>query len=143
MDRATLEQYLRTGDGFVQFLGLEVERFDPEHDELTIKLPYRSVFSRRAEIGGYHGGVVAALLDVAGTFTCGMHYGQLGPTINLRVDYLLTPDACDLYATGKIIRAGRTVAVVDVSATDADGVLYAVGRGTWSAAAARPVEPRE
>jgi len=141
VDRATLERYLRTGDGFVRFLGVEIERFEPEHDELTLKLPYRAQFSRRSDIGGYHGGVVAALLDVAGTYTCGMHYGQLGPTINLRVDYLRTPDSCDLYATGKIIRAGRSVAVVDVSVTDAKGVLYAVGRGNWSAAAARRVEP--
>jgi uncharacterized protein (TIGR00369 family) len=137
LDRATLENLLSTGDGFVRFLDVRLVGFEPDRQELTLRLPYQPIFSRRSDIGGYHGGVVAALLDIAGSYTCSLHYGQPMPTINLRVDYLRTPDACDLYATGRIIRAGRSVAVLDVSVSDGEGVLYAVGRGTWSGAAAR------
>lgn len=58
------------------------------------------------------------------------------PTSNFRIDFLKTPVKVDLVATGKVVRSGRTVAVADVEISDEAGQVYAIGRGTFSTAAA-------
>ncbi len=54
------------------------------------------------------------------------------PTIDLRIDYLRAADGGDLIARAKLLKAGRTIARVDVTVEDSKGRLVAVGRGTFS-----------
>ena len=65
-----------------------------------------------------------------------MKLGRPTPTANFRVDFLKSPAKVDLIATGRMVRSGKTLAVADVEITDDNGEVYAIGRGTFSTAAA-------
>ena len=132
-DVLTLRRYLAAGP-FHEFLGMELAGSDPERGEVTIRLPFRRSFGRLPDGDQIHGGVLSALIDIAGDFALILVLGHGVPTINLRVDYL-RPAAGDLTATARVVRAGRTVGVVDIELKDAAGRLIAVGRGCYGTAA--------
>ena len=54
------------------------------------------------------------------------------PTINLRTDYLRPAVGASLTAVGRVRRASRTLAVVDVEVHDEEQKLVALGRGTYA-----------
>lgn len=80
-------------------------------------------------IGTIHGGVITTLLDsVAGsavhtTLPAGVGY----TTVSINTSFLrpLRADSGTLRAEGRVIRAGRRVALAEAELTDADGTLYA------------------
>ncbi len=82
----------------------------------------------------YHGGVVAALIDLAGHAAVAVKIGRMAPTIDLRIDYLRPSEGSDLIARARLPKAGRTVARVDIEVVDTQGRLIAVGRGSFSTA---------
>jgi len=126
--------------GFHSVLRMTVLDHDSDAQRLRLSLPFREEYTRIPQVGDYHGGVLSALLDVAGTFVAALSAGGVVATTSLRTDYLRPPIRCDLIATARTVRAGRSVVVADVEIADADGRLYAIGRGTWSPVAppARP-----
>jgi uncharacterized protein (TIGR00369 family) len=103
-----------------------------EAGTVVIKQPYRTEFRRAPEEPGYHGGVIAALIDLAGHAAVAIRLGRMVPTIDLRIDYLRPAPGTDLIARGKVLRAGRSIARADVEISDAANTLIAVGRGTYS-----------
>jgi uncharacterized protein (TIGR00369 family) len=105
---------------------------DAEAGIVVIKLPYRTEFRRAPEEAGYHGGVIAALIDLAGHAAVAVQVGRMVPTVDLRIDYLRAAPGTDLTARAKVLRAGRSIARADVEITDAEDNLIAVGRGTYS-----------
>lgn len=117
---------------FHQFLRLRAESIDTETGTVVLRLPFRRNFQRQAERPELHGGVTAALIDIAGDYAVAAIVGAAVPTINLRIDYLRVAGDADLVATARVIKAGRTLAVVDIEVADADGRLVAIGRGTYS-----------
>jgi len=66
---------------------------------------------------------------------CGLQTGRPTPTVNFRVDFLKSPAKIDLIATGRLVRAGKSVAVADVEIGDDAGEVYAIGRSTFSTSA--------
>ena len=46
---------------FIRFLGLRVERLDPEREEITLRMPMRPELERGAGSGQFHGGAIASL----------------------------------------------------------------------------------
>jgi uncharacterized protein (TIGR00369 family) len=99
---------------------------------VVIRLPYRDEFRRAPDEAGYHGGVIAALIDLAGHAAVAVTVGRMVPTIDLRIDYLRAPAGGDLTARGKLLRAGRSIARADVEILDDKENVVAVGRGTYS-----------
>ena len=99
---------------------------------VTIRLPYREEFRRAPDAPGYHGGVIAALIDLAGHAAVAVTVGRMVPTIDLRIDFLRAPAGGDLTARGKLLRAGRSIARADVEILDDADNVVAVGRGTYS-----------
>jgi len=99
---------------------------------VTIRLPYREEFRRAPDAPGYHGGVIAALIDLAGHAAVAVTVGRMVPTIDLRIDYLRAAAGGDLTARGKLLRAGRSIARADVEILDDTNNVVAVGRGTYS-----------
>jgi uncharacterized protein (TIGR00369 family) len=59
--------------------------------------------------------------------------GRMAPTIDLRIDYLRPSDGGEVIARARLLKAGRSVACVDIDVTDTKGRLIAVGRGSFSA----------
>ncbi|AUC99653.1 PaaI family thioesterase [Bradyrhizobium sp. SK17] len=120
---------------FHQFIGLKLDRADDVAGLVVLRLPYSPALSIFPDAGVYHGGVIAALIDVAGAVACGLKTGRPTPTANFRVDFLKSPAKIDLIATGRLVRAGKALSVADVEISDDKGEVYAVGRGTFSTTA--------
>ncbi len=115
---------------YQRFLNLEWVRFEPGLAEL--RLPFRDEFLRADGSDWYHGGVVAALIDIAGDYALWSHVGDGLPTIDLRVDWLRPARRGALLAVGRSVKVGRTVCCADIEVRDEQGILVAVGRGTYA-----------
>jgi len=133
-DKLTAEQIQATFDvsPFISFLGLRVVSLDYATGSLTVTMPMRQEIERRAGTRQFHGGPIAAFIDIVGDFAVGMAVGGGVPTINLRIDYVRPAMGSALTATARVRRSGRTVALVDVDVHDEQQSLVAVGRGTYS-----------
>ena len=133
-DKLTADQIQATFDAspFISFLGLRVVSLDYGTGSLTVTMPMRSEIERRAGTRQFHGGPIAAFIDIVGDFAVGMAVGGGVPTINLRIDYVRPAMGSVLTATARVRRSGRTVALVDVDVHDEQQSLVAVGRGTYS-----------
>lgn len=128
--RTELEAWLADSP-FQKLLGLRLEAFDAEAQNLVIRCPYGPNIKRLSGTSQYHGGVIASLIDIAGDFALIAVLGHFVPTINYRVDYLRPASATDLLARAQVRRAGRTVGVVDVDVEDTAGKLIALGRACY------------
>jgi uncharacterized protein (TIGR00369 family) len=116
------------------FLRPEPVAVDMAAGTVAIRLAYRPEFRRTPDEEGYHGGVLASLIDLAGHAVVAVRVGHMVPTIDLRIDYLRPAPGTDLMAHAKVLRAGRSLATADVEIVDLDGRLIAVGRGIYSTA---------
>jgi len=116
------------------FLRPRPERVDDATGAVTITLPFRPEFRRAPDAPGYHGGVIAGLIDLAAHAAVAVRVGRMVPTIDLRIDYLRVALDGDLSATASVRRTGRTLAVSDVEITDSEARLVALGRGLFSTA---------
>jgi uncharacterized protein (TIGR00369 family) len=104
---------------------------DPEKGEVVVGMKAKPEFRRAADCEDWHGGVIAALVDLTAHAAVAVRTGRVAPTIDLRIDFLRAA-AGDLVASGRLLRAGRSIARSDVEVRDAAGRLVAVGRGTFS-----------
>lgn len=127
---------------FIRFLDLEVVSLDAEREELVLRMPMRPELERAPGSGQFHGGPIAAFVDVVGDYVLVMLLGGGVPTINFRVDFLRPAVSAALVGTGRLRRAGRTVGLVDVDVHDAEGRLVAVGRGCFSTTVDMPAGSR-
>lgn len=124
---------------FHSLLAPEPVCVDPSGGVVVIRLPYRTTFRRADDSGDIHGGVVAALIDIAAHAVVAVHIGAMAPTIDLRIDFLRPVPGVDLIATARVLRIGRAVARADVEVAGEDTPMLAVGRGVFSTLfAARP-----
>ena len=117
---------------FIGWLGLKVISVDPERQEIMVRMEMRPEFERRAGSGQFHGGPIAAFIDVVGDFAIGMLVGGGVPTINFRTDYLRPAIGGALVAIARVRRAGKIASVVDIEVVDDQERLVALGRGTYS-----------
>jgi uncharacterized protein (TIGR00369 family) len=120
---------------FNAFLGLEVVSADPAKPELVMRLKMRPELERLAGAGQWHGGPIAAAIDVVGDYALAMLLGNPLPTINLRVDYL-RPGKGILTLVARVRRNGKTVGFVDVEVLNQGGDLVAMGRANYATGAA-------
>ena len=137
--QATLRQVMEEYIAFNKYLGLKVESFDAQAPKLR--------FDMRPELVGnpvrkiLHGGVISAVLDVAGGFAImlslvGEHpvtptsFPNMG-TIDLRVDYLRPGRGKHFIATARIVRKGSRIAVVHMELHNDTGELIATGGAAY------------
>jgi len=115
-----------------EFLAIRAVEVDTEAGRVVLRLPFRREFQRSQKEPQIHGGITAAFIDIAGDYALAALLGHGVPTINLRVEYLRMAAATDLTATARVVKAGRTVGVVDIEISDAGGRMIAIGRGNYS-----------
>ncbi|NNG00113.1 MAG: thioesterase family protein [Desulfobacteraceae bacterium] len=129
---------------FNKVLGLKVDSMCSESARITFDM-------QPDFIGNYihhilHGGVISSVLDATGGITATMgalqqmegktaseiekRVARIG-TIDLRVDYLRPGRGNHFVSTGKIMRAGRRVAVARMELANDEEKLIAVGTGTY------------
>ena len=129
---------------FDEVLGLKVESFDANNP-----LMY---FDMRPELVGHfaygrlHGGAIAAVLDTIGGFAVTLaigekycdesteqvthRFGRIG-TIDLRVDYLRQGIGERFHAKATTIRLGGRIATTQMSLSNTQGELIAIGTAAY------------
>jgi uncharacterized protein (TIGR00369 family) len=117
---------------FIGWLGLKVVSLDHERQEIRVRMDMRPELERRPGTRQFHGGPIAAFIDIVGDFAIGMLVGGGVPTMNFRTDYLRPAIGSALVAVARVRRAGKTASVVDVEVVDDEERLVALGRGAYS-----------
>ncbi|MGO1562582.1 MAG: PaaI family thioesterase [Actinomycetaceae bacterium] len=117
-----------------RWLGLHVS--EVTGDGIVLEVEAREDFVADVDAGYVHGGILAALLDVAADWALVGALGTGVPTIDLSVNYLRAAQPGPLRVTGRAIRPGRQVSHAEAEVHDADGRLLAVGRGSFLSAVA-------
>jgi uncharacterized protein (TIGR00369 family) len=134
----TLEQVqaLITRAPFHQWLGLTV--LAVTDDSIEIKATWREEWVVNPECRYTHGGILAALIDLAADFALIKQTGRGVLTIDMRVDYHRAAMPGDLIARGKVVRFGSQFSTAEAELIDKDGKLIASGRGTYFTAPPKP-----
>jgi uncharacterized protein (TIGR00369 family) len=130
-ENLTLEQVqaLLIRAPFHQWLGLTVVAFGD--DSIEIKAKWREEWVVSVERRYTHGGILAALIDLAADFAMVKKTGRGVPTIDMRIDYHRVAMPGDLTARGTIVRFGSQFATAAAEIFDLEGKLLASGRGTY------------
>ena len=127
----TLEklQQLITRGPFNQWLNFTILKMDDAGIEL--KAAWREEWIVNPERRYTHGGILAAIVDVAADYAIAAQLGRPVPTIDIRVDYHKAAMPGDLVATAKIVRSGSQYSTAEAYVYDQEGALVASGRGTY------------
>ena len=115
-----------------QWLGLKVSAIHDDGIELTAT--WREEWVVNPERRYTHGGVLAALIDLAADWAMIKKLGRPVPTIDLRVDFHSPAMPGDLKCRGKIVKVGNQFSSSESFVFDASGTLLASGRGTYFSA---------
>ena len=126
-----MEQYIP----FNQFLGMKMLSVTAELVE--IELPFKPELIGDPQRQAVHGGVLSALIDVAGGTVCWAAMQNLDgrvSTVDLRVDYLRRGPPETLLCRAHLVRLGRSVAVAKMEVfgkSDLNSVV-ATGHGVYN-----------
>ena len=122
-------QELITRAPYHRWLGLKVVALPADGIELTAT--WREEWVVNPDARYTHGGVLAALIDLAADWAMVRKTGRGVPTIDLRVDYHAAAMPGDLTARGKVVRFGSQFSTAEAQVLDVGGKLLASGRGTY------------
>jgi len=131
----------RTEDNlYWRYLGVAVD--DAKSGWVRLRVEVRNEL-RNAAGAPVHGGVMSALVDMAvGGALATIHEASAGgvgqTTLDLNVSFLAAAGEGDLFAEGRLLRRGRTVAFGEARISDASGRLVAVGRATYMLLTSKP-----
>ena len=128
-------QVLITRGPFNKWLNFTVLKADD--DGVEIKAAWREEWVVNPERRYTHGGILAAIIDVAADYAIAARLGRPVPTIDLRVDYHKAALPGDITAKARIVRMGSQYSTAEASLYDKDGELVASGRGTYFTASPR------
>jgi uncharacterized protein (TIGR00369 family) len=120
-----------------QWLECRIVSHDPDAGTLDVVLPDRPELHRGAESAVAHGGIVAALADIAAHAALHAAVGHGNPTIDLKIDYLRLA-TLPLSARATVRRNGKNVGFCDVEIMDCDGKLSALGRAVFCTRTSAP-----
>jgi uncharacterized protein (TIGR00369 family) len=124
---------------FWRYLAIEV--VDAKAGWVRLRVPIRDEI-RNAAGAPVHGGVYSALVDTAvGGALSTLHEASAGgvgqTTLDLNVSFLSSASEGEIFAEGRILRRGRTIAFGEATITDRAGKVVAVGRATYMILPAR------
>ncbi len=129
---------------FNNLLGLQIQAL--HLNEVKLRIDMREELIGNFVHGFLHGGVIASVLDVAGGMIAMANAFQRkdniseaerlegldrSGTIDLRIDYLRPGTGHYFIATSNILRSGRKVAVTRMELHNDEGILIAVGTGSY------------
>ncbi len=129
---------------FNKLIGMKIETLDLDNFGISFKMRPELVgnFMR----GNLHGGVISSVLDVTGGMVAltgimkrmeGRSFEEIAEgfakigTIDLRVDYLRPGFGKHFVATGYNLRTGKKLSVTRMELHNDEGLLIAVGTGSY------------
>ncbi len=122
-------QKLITRGPYHQWLGLKVLKV--EDDAVEIQATWREEWIVNPDRRYTHGGILAALVDLAADWSFVRRTGRGVPTIDMRIDYHRAAMPGDLIAKGRVVKAGGQFSVAEAQVFDKEGALCASGRGVY------------
>ena len=125
-------QAMITRAPYHQWLGLKVNAVHDDGIELTAR--WREEWVVNPERRYTHGGILAALIDMAADWAMIKKLGRPVPTIDLRVDFHSPAMPGDLTCRGKVVKVGNQFSSSESFVFDTSGRLLASGRGTYLSA---------
>jgi uncharacterized protein (TIGR00369 family) len=125
-------QTMITRAPYHQWLGLKVNAVCDDGIELTAR--WREEWVVNPERRYTHGGILAALIDLAADWAMIKKLGRPVPTIDLRVDFHSPAMPGDLTCRGKIVKMGSQFSSSESFVLDTSGKVLASGRGTYLSA---------
>ena len=128
MNEQELQQLITRGP-FNRWLNFVVQKAGD--DGVEIKATWREEWVVHPERRYTHGGILAAIVDVAADYAIAAQLGRPVPTIDMRVDYHKAAMPGDITAKGRIVRMGSQFTTAEAYLYDKDGALLASGRGTY------------
>lgn len=118
--RARVEASLAR-QGMMRHLGVRLLAVAP--GEVTLALPYSDCVTQQQ--GGFHGGAMGALADIAGGYAAltMAPQGMEVTTVEYKINFLAAFQGGELHATGRVVRAGKRIIVTTAEVTHvaADG----------------------
>ena len=107
--------------GMMQHLGVRL--LEVSAGRVTLALPYSDRVTQQQ--GGFHGGAMGALADIAGGYA-GLTVAPAGmevTTVEYKINFLAAFQSGELQATGRVVRGGKRIIVTtaEVMHVDADG----------------------
>ena len=134
-------QQLITRGPFNRWLNFRVVKVEIEGIEITAA--WRDEWVVHPKRRYTHGGILAAIVDVAADYAIAARLGRPVPTIDLRVDYHKAAMPGDITAKARVVRVGGQYSTAEAYLYDSEGALVASGRGTYFTAAPKSGEPSE
>ncbi len=105
--------------------------FKANADGVELKAAWREEWVVNLERRYTHGGILAAIVDVAADYAIAAQLGRPVPTIDIRVDYHKAALPGDITAKARVVRMGSQYSTAEAHLYDKDGALVASGRGTY------------
>ena len=128
LDFQALDEMVRDAP-YHRWLGVTLKALSSEGVEIL--LPWREEFVSHPKVRYTHGGILAALIDLAGDYAIAARLGRGVPTIDMRIDYHRTALPGPLVARATAMKIGNTVATAEAQVFDEGGKLVASGRGAY------------
>ena len=128
LTKESMELRLAVGP-FNRWLNFTILKIDESGIEL--KAAWREEWVVNPDRKYTHGGILAAIVDVAADYAIAAQFGRPVPTIDIRVDYHKAAMPGDLTAKAKIVRNGSQYSTAEAYVYDKEGALVASGRGTY------------
>ena len=127
----TLEklQQLITRGPFNRWLNFTVIKIDA--GGIEVKATWREEWVVNPDRRYTHGGILAAIVDVAADYAIAAQLGRPVPTIDIRVDYHKAAMPGDLVAKARVVRTGSQYSTAETYIYDSEGTLVASGSGTY------------
>ena len=104
--------------GMMQQLGVRLLRVEPGLCELA--LPYSERVTQQQ--GGFHGGAMGALADIAGGYAAlsVAPEGMEVTTVEYKINFLAAFQGGELRATGRVVKAGKRIVVTSAEVVHID-----------------------
>jgi uncharacterized protein (TIGR00369 family) len=119
---------------FHQWLMPVLLSVDEAAASVVIELPFRAELAGQPDRPEFHGGILSALVDIAGHAAIVAKLGRGVATLDLRVDYL-RPASGTIRAAATVVKLGKSLGLVDVRVDNARQQTVAVGRAAYFTAA--------
>ena len=123
-----LQELINRGP-FNKWLNFTILKSDK--DGVEIRAAWREEWVVNVERRYTHGGILAAIVDVAADYAIAAQLGRPVPTIDMRVDYHKAAMPGDITAKARVVRMGSQYSTAEAHLYDKDSALVASGRGTY------------